>query len=73
MTHKLFIETAIDSRTKSGVCCGSTLREATDSEIAKFKGSPCDHSSVELLIYDVSCYMYDFRHCAVCNTMLGMI
>lgn len=25
MSHKLFIETAIDSRTKSGVCCGSTL------------------------------------------------
>lgn len=73
MSRKLFIETALDRRLNNGSCTMSDVREATEEEIEKFKTSPCNHSSTELLIYDVPGHIYNFRLCAVCDDLLGMI
>jgi len=73
VSRKLFIETALDHRLNNGLCTMSDVREATKEEIEKFKSLPCNHSSKELLIYDVPGHLYDLRLCAVCDDLLGMI
>lgn len=73
MERKLFVETALDRRTPEGICCSSEVREASKEEIAKFKNAICDHSATELLVYDTGSWLYDFRHCAVCDHLIGMI
>lgn len=73
MTHKLFVETAKDKRYPNGACEASDIREATDGEISRFRSIPCDHSAVELLIYDIPGYLYDLRACGVCDSLIGLI
>lgn len=51
----------------------SDVRLATEEECAKFKSVPCDHTQLELLVYDIPGYMYDSRHCGVCHKNIGWI
>ena len=71
-TETLYVERV--SLGSGGQFVSSKVVRATDEEIRRFRGEPCNHRmEVDKLIYDVPGHPYDTRHCGVCDQIIGFI
>lgn len=69
---KLFIE-KVELDSNGQFLCSKPIK-ATPEQIKEFKSKPCNHDlRVDKLIYDIPGWIYDLRHCGVCDAFLGRI
>ena len=70
--QNVYIETILEGTYKNVL--ESDLREPTQHEVDVFKRNPCNHKEgIEQLVYDIDCWCYQLRYCAICGISLGTV
>ena len=57
----------------AGVVLRSTVRPATDEEVAECRRLHADGKCPHTIIIDTPGWLYNFRDCAVCGASLGTV